>query len=636
MNIKLEIGQKLRLFDLHFEVEEKIGYGGFSDVWRLRSIKDGNKIVIKCQVTNSRYNSNIVTASTQELNSRFIQEAESYIEMDAHPNIAYFYGVEKISNQTIIALEYVSGSSLDKWITRAKVKSWKLLLKIAIQISRALVHAHKYGIIHRDIKPMNVLVESDNDSVEKINVKLTDFGLIKLLQSKAVKTDLFTSEQYVNLENGNLKNGLTASGLILGTKGYMSPEQEHTINANIEEESDIFSFGVLLCELITGKLPFERGFIDQDEKLEKYIEDFFKDHKDCPVSLISLIKECLRYQPTNRWKKYKQNGDFKYFQTIENELKSIYIEKVGYEYKEEGAIIQKFDLFKDNSYLPYGFKGLSLLILGRNKKAIKYFDAALKINPNAVEVYNNKGVALKRLHRDNDALNCYEIGIGLDANFKVLYNNKGISLRTCDKHIDAIQCYDRSIKIDPSDWNAHYLKGICYMDLKKYDQALECFEKSINCNPRYSLAYYQKGIVLAQLGNNNDSIPCFDMVIRLEPEIARAYDSKGNVLNDLGKQEEAIACFDKALELEPNNAAVHMNKGVALGRLQKYSDALICFDRASELEPNLDAPYLNKSNALAGLGRYGEAWDNYNKYLAMSKENSNRSNKQYIRQFLSK
>ena len=146
---EIKEGQRLKIFDLEFEIIEKIGSGGFGDVWSLKNTKNGNKVVMKCQNSDTDKKTMITTRTKDELYHRFIQEAETFIELEHHTNIAYFYGIEKIANRIAIIMEFVSGRSLDQWLDKAKINEWNKILTIAIQICKALAHSHSYGIIQR-------------------------------------------------------------------------------------------------------------------------------------------------------------------------------------------------------------------------------------------------------------------------------------------------------------------------------------------------------------------------------------------------------------------------------------------------------------------------------------------------------
>lgn len=201
----------------HYKIAEKVGEGGMGEVYLAEDTKLNRKVALK--FLPSQY------ASDKGLKERFKREAQAAAALN-HPNIITVYEVSEYENRPFIAMEYVEGESLKDVIVRKKL-SIGGVLDIALQISQGLAVAHQAGIIHRDIKPQNILMGKDG------RVRICDFGLAK------AKRDVT----------------LTQAGSTLGTIAYMSPEQAQGKEA--DHRSDIFSFGVVLYEMITGQLPFK-------------------------------------------------------------------------------------------------------------------------------------------------------------------------------------------------------------------------------------------------------------------------------------------------------------------------------------------------------------------------------------------
>ncbi len=177
-------------------------------------------------------------ASDAERMRRFVQEAKSASALN-HPNIITIYEIGETDEVHFIATEYIEGETLHKRL-KSDPMSLKSVLDVAIQIAGALQAAHKAGIVHRDIKPENLMIRPDS------LVKILDFGIAKLTEKKA---DSIDEEAATAIKAG------TSPGMIIGTANYMSPEQAR--GKDIDARSDLFSFGVVLYEMIAGKLPFE-------------------------------------------------------------------------------------------------------------------------------------------------------------------------------------------------------------------------------------------------------------------------------------------------------------------------------------------------------------------------------------------
>lgn len=202
------IGRKLKN---RYLIREHLGDGSTATVYKAYDEKLGRDVAIKMLLPHVRDTTRV----------RFMQEANAAAKLH-HPNIMLLYDIEEEENRLFLVLEYVQGSSLSRYVPSAP----DLVIRLGVQIARALQYAHDHGIIHRDIKPANIKVTEDGQ------VKLMDLGLALTKESQRV----------------------TAQGMVIGTPAYLSPEQAqgHALDAR----TDIYSLGIVLYELVTGQLPF--------------------------------------------------------------------------------------------------------------------------------------------------------------------------------------------------------------------------------------------------------------------------------------------------------------------------------------------------------------------------------------------
>jgi serine/threonine protein kinase/tetratricopeptide (TPR) repeat protein len=212
-----------------------------------------------------------VTKSEQE-KSRFFQEAKSASALN-HPNVCTIYGIDEVDGQQFIEMELVEGVTLRDKVASSSPLNIKQVVDYGIQIGEALQEAHSKGIIHRDIKAENIMVNSKNQ------IKVMDFGLAKL--------------------KGSLK--LTRTSSTIGTLAYMSPEQIQGIDA--DTRSDIFSYGVVLFEMTTGKMPFrgEHEAAIMYSIVNEEPEDASKYRNDIPAELLHIVKKSLEKDPEDRY-----------------------------------------------------------------------------------------------------------------------------------------------------------------------------------------------------------------------------------------------------------------------------------------------------------------------------------------------
>jgi serine/threonine protein kinase len=222
------IGQALG----HYRIEAKLGEGGMGVVYRAFDTHLDRPVAIKLLRADA--------ISSPERKRRFVQEAKAASALN-HPNIIHIYDITSSGETDFIAMEFVAGKTLHQLIGKNDLPL-RDTLKYSIQIADALARAHSAGIVHRDLKPANIIIE------EHGRVKLLDFGLAKLTE-KTVDSEAATAT--ITARDAPL----TEEGSIIGTVAYMSPEQAE--GRKVDARSDIFSFGSVLYEMVTGRQPFE-------------------------------------------------------------------------------------------------------------------------------------------------------------------------------------------------------------------------------------------------------------------------------------------------------------------------------------------------------------------------------------------
>jgi serine/threonine protein kinase len=212
----------------HYEVLEQLGAGGMGVVYLARDSRLNRKVALKLLPPE--------LSATPEARQRFTREAQSASALNS-PNIVTIYEIGSDEETDFIAMEYIQGETLAEVMRRGTADP-ETSLAYALQIASALAAAHRVGIVHRDIKPGNVMVTQDG------LIKVLDFGL-----AKAAARDDEEQPQAVTATTP-----LTQMGVAVGTLRYMSPEQ--ALGENVDARSDVFSFGIVLYEMFTGQAPF--------------------------------------------------------------------------------------------------------------------------------------------------------------------------------------------------------------------------------------------------------------------------------------------------------------------------------------------------------------------------------------------
>ena len=256
----------------HYEITEKLGEGGMGVVYKARDSRLKRFVALKVLPPEK--------VADPERKQRFVQEAQSASALN-HPNIVTVYDIGQSEGIDFIAMEYVEGQTLDGLIGRKGLKLNEAL-RCAIQIADALAKAHAAGIVHRDLKPGNVMVTPDG------RVKVLDFGLAKLTETAPVgpEDSTLTARQSTEL------------GMIVGTAAYMSPEQAE--GKKVDARSDIFSFGSVLYEMLTGRRAFQRDSSALTLAAILHLEPppF---PAEIPQELERVVARCLRKDPARRF-----------------------------------------------------------------------------------------------------------------------------------------------------------------------------------------------------------------------------------------------------------------------------------------------------------------------------------------------
>ena len=257
-----------------FEVIALLGAGGMGDVYRARDTRLARMVALKFLRSTIAENS--------ELLHRFHQEARAASAL-SHKNIVTIYELGNDGPSHYIAMELVEGTTL-RDLLGSGILPMRTSLEIAVQVAEGLTKAHEAGITHRDLKPENLMVTQDG------LVKILDFGLAKVGQSNFVENS--SAETLVSN---------TACGTILGTFGYMSPEQ--AVGQRIDFRSDQFSFGALLYEMVTGKRAFQRATAAETivAILREQVEPIALRNPEAPAPLCWVIERCLAKDPDHRY-----------------------------------------------------------------------------------------------------------------------------------------------------------------------------------------------------------------------------------------------------------------------------------------------------------------------------------------------
>ncbi len=592
---------------LHYRILEKLGEGGMGVVYLAEDTKLKRQVAIK-------FLPHHVSANEEE-RKRFEIEAQAAAALN-HPNIATIYAIEESDGDAFIVMEFIDGIEL-----KDKIKSGPVPIKeainIAIQITEGLGAAHKKGIIHRDIKSQNIMITDDG------KVKIMDFGLAKISGGSQV----------------------TKIGTTVGTIAYMSPEQAR--GKEVDHRTDIWSFGVVLYEMLTGQLPFNGEY--EQAIIYSILNEEVKTYSDNPPSPIQkIINDSLKKDPGKR---YLQVSDIiKDLRLIENKIASEDQKKSTSEEEIKKLAVLPFINIRNDEESNY----LGFAIADRIIGALAYNKNILVRPSSAIRSYQNQNIDIKlsanQLNVDyvltgNFLKEMNEIRLDLELidinsdkmlwreDFEIAFENvfklqDVISKKViADFNLKFTQEENRQLRTDvPKNPLAYeyYLKSISYTLTNEDGHiAVSMVKKSLELDPTFAPAYSELGFrygLLAGYDINErkrvkDSEENYKKALSINEGLLSALLGLAGIYTEQGKSLEAIELIKKALKINPNNAEAHFWLGYIFrytGFLDNAIDEMETAVRLDRFNPRFRSIIITYSY----LQRYEDAL----KYLNSSKE----------------
>lgn len=592
----------------HFRILERLGSGGMGEVYRAEDNLLHRVVAVKLLPPD--------VAADPEHIERFYREANALAALN-HPNIVTIFSVEKAQDVHFIVTEYIKGKTLDLLIPVDGLPL-KRILDISIPVADGLNMAHDAGITHRDLKPSNIMVSDSGQA------KILDFGLAKMEKSPILETGS-------QIETGPL----TGEGRLIGTLLYMSPEQMQ--GKSLDFRSDIFSFGVLLYEMSTGRRPF------QGETTAELISAILRDdpvpvkdmNSGLPETLVWVIARCLKKRPEERPQSMLE---------IRNELNDLYRTELDREEKKHSIAVLPFhDMSpdRDQEYFCEGIAEELIHVLNKTKimrvasrtSSFHYRKAALDIRDIGRRL--NVGTILEgsvrkvenRLRVTVELVNIVS-GYTLwseryDRDFKDVFAIQDEIAQNIVHSLEAALTTDAERagrKESTPDVQAYdfYLRGKKFYyqyDRKAVEFAFQMFTRATELDPHYAQAY--SGVadcccyLYANAGRRSEdltkAVEASRRALQLNSNLAEAHTSRAEGLALSGQTEEAEKEFDLAIRLDPDLFEAryfYARHCFAEGKLEK---AVRLYEQASLIRPEDYQSPLLVAQVYADLGRMEEA-----------------------------
>jgi serine/threonine protein kinase/Tfp pilus assembly protein PilF len=601
----------------HYKILGKLGEGGMGVVYKAEDTKLGRAVALKFLAPQA--------LGSEESQTRLAREAKSAAALN-HPSICTIYEIDRAGGHTFIAMEWIEGRSLKDKIDSGPLELGEAM-DIAIQVAGALGDAHAKGIIHRDIKPANIMVTPAGGA------KIMDFGLAKPLG----------------------RTRLTKTGTTIGTVAYMSPEQAR--GAEVDARTDIWSLGVVLYEMVTGRPPF-RGDYEQAviyQILNETPEQVTAIRPDAPKELARIVAKALARKAADR---YLRAQDFK--KDLESLQRSRRSGTSGErptqeETKPSIAVLPFRDMSsgRDQDYFCEGIAEelinalvkLEGLSVAARTSAFQFKDRDGDIKKIGAEL-GVKTVLEGSVRKSGDRLRITAQLISVKDGFH-LWSEKydrdledifaiqdEISLAIVDKLKVKLLGEERSalVKRYTADKEAHnlYLKGLYFWNRRLeggMKTAMEHFHQAVDRDPGYALAYVGIADTYSSTGflgylPPNETFPKSREAARKALEIDDALGEAHASLAftnmffdwDWGAAE---AEFKRAIELNPNYATAHQWYGLYLTLMGRFDEGIAESEKACELDPL--SPLINTLTAASHYfaGRYDKSIAILQKVLEM-------------------
>ncbi|HWR14054.1 MAG TPA: protein kinase [Terriglobales bacterium] len=598
----------------HYDVIGKIGAGATGVVYRARDRRLGREVAVKVLLS--------LHSSEPQALRRFRHETLATIALN-HPNIVAVYDVGEADGVPYIVTELLQGKTLRERMEQEHL-SHETATEYAIQILRGLATAHEAGIVHRDLKPENIVITKDDC------VKILDFGLAK---HSAV------SQEGPEALTGSTE--CTSPGVMLGTVGYMAPEQVR--GEAVDLRSDLFGFGTVFYEMLTGKRAFA-GTTAVDTLssiLNSEPEELHSGKSAIPTTLQAVLRRCLEKLPDRRFQSAREvlealkekasvrwRVPAKLWRWAALVVLAVSVGAAGSYMARRIRPMQSQTVYSESSTALDAYqKGREYLHRydkkGNVEKATSSFEAAVKSDPKFALAYAGLGDAYwikYRLGKDPkwieqglvNAKQALELNGGLAAVHVTLGRNywaKG------DQQL-AQNEFGQALRMDPLDADAHIGLGSVYEKQGRAADAEAELRKATDLRPDYWIAHNELGTFYRRQGRNNESAQQLRAALEVVPDNAGVHTNLALALRGLGQEKEAEAELKRALELDPTYHAYN-NLAVFYFYQRRFTESVEMTEAALKLNDTDYRTWLTLAIAYEWIGEHEKAQAAYARELTL-------------------
>jgi tetratricopeptide (TPR) repeat protein/TolB-like protein/predicted Ser/Thr protein kinase len=637
-----------------YKILRKLGAGGMGEVYKAEDPILLRPVAIK---VISRQQS-----AHSDAQERFLREARSASALN-HPNIVTIHEIGETDEHAYIVMEFVDGKSLRELLLQGGLAAGQII-RVANQICDALEEAHSRGLIHRDVKPENILV------TERGHVKVVDFGLAKSFRP--------------GLSAYPGEKSLTETGAVMGTLSYMSPEQLR--GEALDARTDIFSFGIVLHEMVSGRLPFdgENAFDVAASILKDEARRIEQLSEGVPPGIVHIISRCLEKDRDRRYGSFRE---------VRNELETLadvavctaptvelnpasLVSAMRGERSRPNVptiLVLPLETVPGDEYLGVGMahaietdlaKIAGLSVLSRSgvtqqrdrgpREVARELGATILLEGDVMRSRSAIGVMTRLSDVETgrviwgtqyrgDASDLFSIqdavcesiaeALKLTVSTEVRrqlarplttnidsfeFYSKGrafLDRRDVRENIDyAIQMFQEALKLDPDFALAYAGLGEAYW--QKYqtpheqgwvDRAVAASDRALTLDPRQAQVHVSLGIIYHGTGRTDRAIDEFESAVTLQPSCDEAYKWLGQCYLRKGDKERAVGYLKKAIQIRPGYWDHYVQLGYCYYSFGSYQEASEQFRRVIEIQPDNYLGYNNLGGIYYLLGLYEES-----------------------------
>ena len=594
------IGKTLK----QYVISARLGEGGMGEVWLARDTTLDRDVALKILPGGQ-----LDVAIRRE---RFYREAKAASALN-HPNIITIYEINSDQGIDFIAMEYVRGSTLASYMHAGGMRI-NTVEKFASQIAEAVGRAHRAGIVHRDLKPGNIMVTEDG------LVKVLDFGLAKV-----------TAPPDATVTPGaKTEAALTRAGTSVGTLGYMSPEQ--AIGDSVDARSDVFSFGVILYEMLSGRLPFTGKTLSEVLRELHFTEPpkLEQLRPEVPARLRDVVTRALAKKPEDRYPNLTEvavalgGGTSPSAATLSMPVPS-----------ESASHIRSM---RRVSRVPVLIGAMLCAIAGI--VAWQWMGASPSPDRGSAEANADSSTPIERtraaaellkrpdrLENADRAITLLERAISGDPKSAIAHAHLASAyVRKQQTNPDpkwmplALEHAQSAIDLNPELAAAHSAMGFVRLESREHAPAEAAFKRAAELDPVNPFPHL--GLALNFVSQNQDDAaePELRTAVQLGPQEWRAHQELAQFLFRKASYRDAAAHWEKAQTLAPDNVGLLRNLGAVYYMLDRPDEAASMMQRALEIRPEA-ATYNNLGTVRFFQGRYADAVPVFEKAVELSGSN---------------